>query len=131
MQTVENTTSATPPVPGSEPERAERVVEDTITLFRWGYIASFTLVGIGLIVALVRDIALATELGGPGKIVGDVLDLDPNGFIGLGIGVMILTPIIMTIEVAVNFFRAGDSKFGTITAIVAAILVVTLALAFV
>jgi uncharacterized membrane protein len=130
MQTVENTTT-TPPAPSSQPERAERVVEDTITLFRWGYIASFTLVGIGLIVALVRDIALATELGGPGRIIQDVVDLDPNGFIGLGIGVMILTPILMTIEVAVNFLRAGDAKFGTITAVVAAILVVTLTLAFI
>jgi hypothetical protein len=37
----------------------------------------------------------------------------------------------MTIEVAVNFLRAGDAKFGTITAVVAAILVVTLTLAFI
>lgn len=127
MQTVENTTPTTP----IESYRAERVVEDTIKLFRWGYIASFTFVGIGLLVALIRGLPLATELGGPGEIVEDIIDLDPNGFIGLGIGVMILTPIIMTIEVAVNFFRAGDAKFATITGVVAAILVVTLALAFV
>lgn len=128
MQTVENTTT---PAPNTQPQRAERVVEDTITLFRWGYITSFALVGIGLVIALIRQIPLATELGGPGKIGGELIDLDPNGFIGLGIGVMILTPIIMTIEVAVNFFRANDSRFGTITAVVAAILVVTLALAFI
>lgn len=125
MQTGHNTVS---PTPHTAPER---VVEDTITLFRWGYIASFALVGIGLIVALIRDIPLATELGGPGKIVEDILDMDPNGFIGLGIGVMILTPIIMTMEVTVNFLRAGDSKFGLITGIVSAILVVTMALAFI
>lgn len=130
MQKVEQTTT-TPPPPSTSSERAERVVEDTISLFRWGYIASFALVGVGIIIALIRRIPLATELGGPGKIISDVMELDPNGFIGLGIGVMILTPIIMTIEVTANFFRAGDARFGTISGVVAAILVVTLALAFI
>lgn len=128
MQNVQQTT--TPP-PATTSERAERVVEDTITLFRWGYIASFVLIGIGIVIALGRRIPLATELGGPGEILSDVMDLDPNGFIGLGIGVMIITPIVMTIEVTVNFFRAGESRFGIISGVVAAILLVTLALAFI
>lgn len=112
-------------------ERAERIVEQTISVFRIGYLVSFALIAIGIVIAIIRRIGLATELGPPVEIARDIMDFDPNGFIGLGIGVMILTPIIMTIEVTINFFRAGDSKFGTISGIVAGILVVTMALAFV
>lgn len=111
-------------------ERTERVVEQTISLFRGGYILSFALVLVGLILAIVRDIPLAAELGPPQELFSHLTDLDPNGFIGLGIGVMILTPMVMTVEVAVNFFRANDKRFALITAVVATILIVTLALAF-
>lgn len=112
-------------------ERAERIVEQTITVFRGGYMVSFALIAIGLVIAIARRIPLATELGPPMEIVNDLLDLDPNGFIGLGIGAMILTPVIMTIEVTVNFFRAGDTMFGMISGTVAGILIVTMALAFI
>lgn len=123
-------TAAVPPIK-TKHERAERIVEQTISVFRIGYLLSFALIAIGIVVAIIRRIGLATELGPPQEIVRDLLDLDPNGFIGLGIGAMILTPIVMTIELTVNFFRAGDSKFGVISGIVAGILVVTMALAFV
>jgi uncharacterized membrane protein len=107
------------------------IVDQTVNVYRGGYILSFALVGIGLLVALAGDKELSTELGAPGAIIDHIADLDPNGFIGLGIGVMILTPIVMSIEVAINFFRANDLRFGLITSAVAIILLVTMALAFV
>jgi uncharacterized membrane protein len=127
MQLDQVTTTS---VPETEADAAERVVEQTIGLYRAGYMLSFGLVFLGLVIALIRDISLSAELGGPKVIISDVLDMDPNGFIGLGIGVMILTPILMSIEVALNFFRARDLRFGYITAAVASILVVTMILAF-
>lgn len=126
---MEANTPAVPPT-RTKHERSERLVEQTISVFRLGYLTSFALIAIGIVIAIIRRIGLATELGPPQEIARDLVDLDPNGFIGLGIGVMILTPIIMTIEVTINFFRAGDSKFGVISGIVAGILVVTMALAF-
>jgi uncharacterized membrane protein len=117
-------------VPATKHERAERVVEHTISVFQGGYVLSFSLVIIGILLSLFRDLPLAAELGPPKEIWRHVQDFDPNGFIGLGIGVMILTPIVMTVEVAVNLFRASDSRFGTITAIVSLILIVTIGLAF-
>jgi uncharacterized membrane protein len=116
--------------PSIKHERSERVVEQTISVFRIGYILSFVFVGIGLVAALVQDQPLSSELGPPQELVNELLDLDPNGFIGTGIGIMILTPVVMTVEVAINFFRERDKRFGTITAIVAAILIVTFGLAF-
>lgn len=124
------TKSAIPPI-RTQHERSERIVEQTIQVFRVGYLVSFALIAFGIVIAVVRQIGLATELGPPAEIIDDIVNMDPNGFIGLGIGAMILTPVIMTIEVAVNFFRAGDSRFGLISGIVAGILVVTMALAFV
>lgn len=121
-------TTTSPPY--TKHERSERVVEQTISVFRIGYILSFVFVGIGLIAALVQDQPLSSELGPPQELVNELLDLDPNGFIGTGIGIMILTPVVMTVEVAINFFRERDKRFGTITAIVAAILIVTFGLAF-
>ncbi len=120
----------TTPPPATKHEGSERVVEQTISLFRIGYILSFILVGIGLVAALVQDQPLSSELGPPQDLLEELLDLDPNGFIGTGIGIMILTPVVMTVEVAINFFRERDTRFGTITAVVAAILIVTFGLAF-
>ena len=107
------------------------IVDQTVNVYRAGYTMSFVLVGIGLLIALIGDKELSTELGGPNAIMDHVADLDPNGFIGLGIGVMILTPIVMSIEVAINFFRANDLRFSLITSAVAVILLVTMALAFI
>lgn len=114
----------------SEHAATEAIIEQTVGVYRGGYILSFALVGIGLLVALIGDKEIAPELGGPVEIVEHLSEMDPNGFIGLGIGVMILTPIIMSIEVAMNFLMAKDTRFTLITAAVAAILVVTMALAF-
>ena len=111
-------------------ERSERVVDNTISLFKAGYVLSFALVIIGILLAMFRDLPLAAELGPPREIWRHARDFDPNGFIGLGIGVMILTPILMTIEVAINFFLANDARFGMITALVSLILLVTIGLAF-
>jgi uncharacterized membrane protein len=121
-------------IPATETNKVittDRIVAQTIGVYRGGYVLSFVLVGIGLVVALFGDSELSTELGGPGTIAEHLVDLNPNGFIGLGIGVMILSPIVMSIEVALNFFRAQDRRFALITSAVAAILVVTMALAFV
>jgi uncharacterized membrane protein len=126
---MEPNNHALPPLK-TKHERSERLVEQTIQVFRGGYMLSFALIAIGIVVALIRRIPLASELGPPAEIIRDLMDVDPNGFIGLGIGAMIITPIIMTIEVTVNFFRAGDSRFGIISGIVAGILMVTMALAF-
>jgi len=108
----------------------EAIVAQTIGVYRGGYILSFVLVGVGLLVALLTDKELAMELGGPAEIIEHVLDMDPNGFIGLGIGTMILTPIVMSVEVTMNFRLARDLRFSMISAAVAAILIVTMALAF-
>jgi uncharacterized membrane protein len=120
----------TPPVDTLGPANAERIIEQTVGIYRGGYILSFALIGIGLLIALVSDKEIATELGAPVEIIEHLVDLDPNGFFGLGIGFMILTPIVMSFEVAVNFLRARNSRFSLITGAVAAILVVTMALAF-
>lgn len=104
--------------------------ENTVTLYRIGYTLSFLLIGIGIVIALVRRTALSSSLPPLSHIIQDMLDLHPNGFIGLGIGVMILTPIVMTIQTAISFFGMGDRRFGLITSVVAAILLVTIGLAF-
>lgn len=111
--------------------RSELVVEQTITVFRAGYVLSFILVAIGLLDALIRNQPLASELGPPSELLDHLLSGDPNGFLGLGIGVMILTPVVMTIEVAINFLRVRDTRFAAITALVSAILIITVALAFI
>ena len=121
----------TTPLATTKHERSERVVEQTISVFRIGYIVSFIFIAIGLVDAFIQDVPLSSELGPPRELASDLLDLDPNGFIGAGIGIMILTPVIMTVEVAINFFREHDKRFGAITAVVAAILIVTCTLAVV
>lgn len=126
---IQHETPAGAPVTGHA--ATEAIVEQTVGVYRGGYILSFVLIGIGLLIALLGDKELAPELGGPVEIGKHLADLDPNGFIGLGIGVMILSPIVMSIEVALNFQRVKDHRYALITAAVSIILLVTMTLAFV
>jgi uncharacterized membrane protein len=116
---------------GTQNENVERTINQASAVFRIGYMLSFLFVGIGLVDAVIRDHPLAEELGPPRELLNHLLELDPNGFIGLGIGTMILTPIVMTLSVALNFYRARDLRFAAITGAVSLILIVTLALAFI
>lgn len=108
---------------------SRRVTRAAITVLTFGWRISFVIIVIGLVISIVRDEPLAAELGRIGKVVGDLLGGHSNGFLGLGILVMILSPIVATATIATNFFRIGDRRYGQISSAVFIVLLVSIAVA--
>lgn len=105
-----------------------RVTAAAIRVLTTGWKLSFALIILGLLTAIVRDEPLSSELGTFRHILDEVMTGHSNGFLGIGILVMILSPIIASATIAVNFFRIGDRRYGLITSVVFVILMVSIAM---
>jgi len=106
-----------------------RVTRAAITVLTLGWRISFAIILVGLAIAIIRDEPLAAELGRISKVVDDLLGGHSNGFLGLGILVMILSPIVAAATIALNFFRIGDRRYGLISTAVFVVLLVSIATA--
>ncbi len=102
----------------------------TILFYQWSVYASFGFIFAGIIVALFSDKPAETEMGAPSELLSRMIDLHPSGFFGVGIGLMILAPIVMLADAAITFFRRGDKRFGVITTGVTIILSFSILISF-
>lgn len=107
------------------------VIQRTITIYRWAVMASFAMLGIGFLFTIFADQEVDTNMATPAELLRQVIDLEASGFFGIGIGLMILTPIVMIASAAVTFFGAEDKRYGLITSAVAAILLLSIVVSFV
>jgi uncharacterized membrane protein len=111
----------------SEQIDASSVTAGAITLLTWGFRVSFAFIIVGLVLALVRDEPLAHTLGKPGTVFEQLLEGHSNGFLGTGILVMILSPVMSALTIALGFLRIGDRRYALITGLVLLILVGSIA----
>lgn len=105
------------------------VTEGAIKVLSTGWKTSFALILLGLVIAAVRDEPLTNELGSLRHVIDDLLGGHSNGFLGIGILAMILSPMFATATIAVNFFRIGDRRYGILSAAVFTILILSIAIA--
>lgn len=104
------------------------VTASAIKVLTVGWRLSFVLIILGLVIAIVRDEPLANELGAFGRVFDELLAGHSNGFLGLGILVMILSPIVASATIAVSFFQIGDRRYGVITTAVFIVLMISIAI---
>jgi len=110
---------------------SKQVTSAAIKVLSTGWRLSFALIIVGLVIAILRDEPLVHELGSITHIFDQLMTGHSNGFLGLGILVMILSPIVSSATIAVSFFRIGDQRFGIITSAVFIVLVVSIAVSLV
>lgn len=106
------------------------VISATISIYRWAVYLSFAFLGIGFVAALFSDHPTETEIGKPHDMLQNMLDLHPAGFFGMGIGIMILAPIVMLFDAAFILYRRSDKRYALFTLIVALILSLSILIAF-
>lgn len=106
------------------------VIDATIAIYRWAVYLSFAFLGVGFVAALFSDHPTETEIGTPRDMLRNMLDLHPAGFFGVGIGIMILAPIVMLFEAALILHRKGDRRYALFTLTVALILSLSILIAF-
>ncbi len=106
------------------------IIRRVILTYQLAVYASFGFVLAGFLVALFTDHPVSTEMGSPLELSRRMAELHPAGFFGVGIGIMILAPIIMLADVASTFLRFGDRRYALITATVTLILAFSILLSF-
>lgn len=107
---------------------SRQVTAAAIKVLTTGWRLSFALIIAGLVIAILRDEPLSPELGAFGHIFDELVTGHSNGFLGIGILVMILSPIVASATIAINFFRIGDRRYGMITTAVFVILMISIAM---
>src|SRR5699024_9392424 len=108
--------------PGTQQVDQKELVGGTIRVYEWGFWISLVLIVAGLAVGFVRDESMPESLGSPGHVFSQLAGGHADGIVGVGVLVMILTPLIGVITLAVNFYRAQDLRFGLFTTVIVLIL---------
>lgn len=103
----------------------------TITIYQWTVYATFAFIFAGIAVSLFSDHEISTKMGSPADFLEKMLDLNPSGFFGVGIGIMILAPIVMVASAALTFYRNQDRRFALIALAVALILAFSILISFI
>lgn len=107
---------------------SKEVTAAAIKVLTIGWRLSFALMILGLVTAIIRDEPLTHELGTFGHVFDELITGHSNGLLGLGILIMILSPITASATIALNFFRIGDKRYGMITTVVFIVLMISIAL---
>lgn len=112
-------------------ESLDIIIRQTILIYRWAVYAAFGFIGGGFLIAAIADQSVDAEMALPADLLQQVFDLEASGFFGIGIGLMILTPIVMITSAAYTFLRAADRRYALITLTVAVILSLSIVISFV
>ncbi len=110
-------------------EDSRRVSQGAIAVLSTGWKISFALIILGLVVALIRDEPLTNELGSFRDVLADLGKGRANGFLGIGILAMIISPIAATLTIMTGFFRIGDRRYAFISLGVLVILITSIVIA--
>lgn len=100
----------------------------TSRVLTWGFRVSAALLLLGLIVTAIQGESLDTTLDGVPSLLDRTFDGEGAGIVGLGIVVMIVTPIISTLSIVLSCVRIGDRRYALITLAVLGILFISAAL---
>jgi hypothetical protein len=104
----------------------QRALNDpTARVFLWGFRISAALLLVGLIVAAIRGESLPESLESVPDLLDEVAEGRGRAIAGLGILVMLVTPIVGTLSVVLSCFSIGDRRYGMITLAVLAILILS------
>ncbi len=104
-------------------QQLDGIVKEILQTYRIAIYLGFAAIFVGFLIAIVSGDELSSELGNIGSIVRNLKDLEAEGFFGLGIGIILLAPIVMLLRALLGFLAIKDQRFVVFTGIVALILV--------
>lgn len=99
-----------------------------ITVLSWGFRIGAATLGIGLLVAIIREESLRTKAEAYPDILPSIFDGKASGIISLAIVLLVATPVVTVLTVATGFFRIGDRRFGLLSLVVLCVLAVSISI---
>lgn len=109
-------------------EQLAPVYRAAISVMTWGFRVAGGLLVLGLIVAAIKRESIRHEVDPFADIIPTLLDGDAAGIIDLAIVVMMATPLLTVIAVAVAFRKAGDKRYSNASFMVLGVLAVSVIL---
>lgn len=104
---------------------------NVIRALRTGFRIAAVLLVTGLVIALIRQEALATEVDSFSKIPNALVHLHARAFIDLAIIAIVLTPVAAVVTIWRSFRARGETRFAGYTMGVLAVLGASIALSLV
>ena len=93
-----------------------------------GFRTGGALLVVGLVVAALKQEAINHKAESFEKVIPAVFDGKASGIIDLAILVMMITPLLTVVTVAIGFVRAGDRRYGLLSFVVLGVLCVSVTL---
>jgi uncharacterized membrane protein len=104
------------------------VYRAAITIMTWGFRIGAALLVLGLAVAAIKQESLRHEVDPFSEIFPKILDGEAAGIIDLAIVVLMATPLLTVIAVAVALRRAGDRRYSNASFMVLGVLAISVVL---
>jgi uncharacterized membrane protein len=108
--------------------REDAIYQSTVQVLRAGFALSAIVLVLGAAWSIFDRHPLSTEVLPFRDIPGALADGNPSAVIDLGILIMMLTPVLAVVVIALNFSRLGERKFVSLSLGVLAILVTSIAI---
>lgn len=110
-------------------EQLAPLYRTSIAVMTWGFRVGAALLGLGIVVALVRQEPIGREADPIPAVVAQVRAGTAAGIIDLAILWFMLVPVATVVVAAASFWRLGDRRYAVLSLVVLAILGVSIALA--
>jgi uncharacterized membrane protein len=107
---------------------AETLYRNVSRVLRIGFRIAAGFLVTGIVIALIRQEPIATEVDSFSKIPGALLDLRARAFIDLAIIAIVLTPVAAVITIWRGFLAQGERRFANYTLGVMGVLAASIAL---
>jgi len=104
------------------------IYKRAIVVLTYGFRIGASLLGIGLIVAILKHEALQRTTESYPDILPSILDGEASGIVSAAIVVLVVTPVATVLTVALGFLRLGDRRFSVLSLIVLAVLGISISL---
>ena len=111
-----------------EVPREDAIYQGAVRILRGGFALSAIVLVLGVAWSLVDRHPLSAEVLPFQKIPRALADGNPSALIDLGILLMMLTPVLTVLAIALSFSRLGERRFFSLSLGVLAILVVSIAI---
>jgi uncharacterized membrane protein len=114
-----------------EREDLAPLYSSTIRTLRAGFVIGGSLLVIGILISLYRREDLLTFVHPMDEVMGNLVDGESHAFIDLAFIVIMVTPVITVLRVAVGFSRFNDRRFAIYSVVVLGILAASIGLSLV
>jgi hypothetical protein len=120
--------SASQPASSKRDENLAVIYRSAALVLHWGFRIAAAILAAGLLLALIKQEDIPTEVERFQDVIPTILDGKSSGVIELAILAMMSTPVATVLAIVLGFYRIGDHRFAVISTLVLAVLAISISL---